>query len=430
MLGLQGAPATALTLKAAHEYGVGMLEIRHRMLVVLAREVEQSGTGLRIKIYPEGRLFSPEEAYLGLKSRTLEIATFPLERIAGVNPLFAMPSMPGLAAHGQAGEALGNQPLMALVRKALADDGLHVLADVWVPGTFASRGGCILRPGDLDGETLAIAGRPVEALAEGLGGDLAPKRPDSQPGAILSGGGADAIAVAEMDLLKPDATNALSCVTMTTDYVPFYIYHPILIRSDVWDALSRQERSALERSAASAERFASKSLARSVESKTEIFAKAGIRWQTIDRDAYQEWVQIGRDAMRRVVAVVDPVAANALGSVLVLPAPPQPVEPGAGEDPSSINIPALPGAADLAPSASEQPLEPAPSPSPGIVETGADAGTSTVVGAPFPAPNPASSIPPPAVAPVTGLPATPPPQAAPAVNGDPFILLPLEEIRP
>ncbi len=293
LAGLSGhaAPVRAATLKAAHAYSTGLEEVRNRMMDVLARSLERQSGSLRLKIYPQGRLFSEDQLWPGLTDGTLELALMPLSRLAGIDPVFALPSLPGLEPGEASYYGMANSPLMTRVKTRLADFGVRVLADLWVPGVLVSDGDCRRLPRDLEGRDLAQNGqglavaasaRPVEARAAG---------PDSAL-AQLADGRADVAAVTVIALSSdnPQFRDLTSvCVTRPGDLAIWYDYQPVLMADRAWMGLSAAQQDALRISADEAVAYAREALRRRVEGLAGRLAGWEMDSEPVDRTAWEAW---------------------------------------------------------------------------------------------------------------------------------------------
>jgi len=58
-----GAPLSAKTLKASHQWPGGKGDVRDEMVQIIAREVGKAKGGIDIKVYPGRSLFKPREQW-------------------------------------------------------------------------------------------------------------------------------------------------------------------------------------------------------------------------------------------------------------------------------------------------------------------------------------------------------------------------------
>lgn len=305
-LGGLASPVQATTLKAAHPYGDSLREVRHRLLEVMARELRRRAPDLDLKIYPRGRLFAASELWLGLTSGTLELALLPLAPLAGVDPVFADPGLPGLVTTSAEAKALHDAPLMQAVRRALLDRGVRVLADVWVPGAFVSRDGvCRHAPADFAGVTLADGGRAVGEIAATQGARRGADEAKAQ-----------VVAQPDLDLLTAEGTGL--CASVAGPGAVWFDFQPLVMGERAWQRLSPGDQVALRQAAAAAQEYARVAVEQAMEApdvRLEAFVKQGGRLHVFTPEDLLAWSALARSRLDQALVPALP------------PAVPQPLPP-------------------------------------------------------------------------------------------------------
>ncbi|WP_413203523.1 TRAP transporter substrate-binding protein DctP [Rhodospirillum sp. A1_3_36] len=303
-IGLLAGQGWALTLKAAHSHGEGQRELRHRVLEVLADQVAQRTGSLQIKIYPRGILFREGELWTGLTNGTLEIAALPLVRLRGLNPMFAAPSLPGLAATEDRIHAFSREAAMEKVRVALEARGVRVLADMWVPGVFIAEGStCVGEPDLLKGERVAAGGRMAGDLAEGQGADLAPSELGNAPRLLDGREGISVVVAPELDLIDGGAPKGRACVTLSNGIVPWFDYEPILISQKAWNLLTPSQSQALTEAAAFAESYGRQMMDKSLETKIQGIKGDHLTWVAFTEADYRAWRRLSLPVLAQLVGL-------------------------------------------------------------------------------------------------------------------------------
>ncbi|MCK5335273.1 MAG: ABC transporter substrate-binding protein, partial [Gammaproteobacteria bacterium] len=63
LVAVSGAASAERTLKASHQWPGGKGDIRDEMVQMIARDVNNSNTGLKVKVYPGKSLYKPKEQW-------------------------------------------------------------------------------------------------------------------------------------------------------------------------------------------------------------------------------------------------------------------------------------------------------------------------------------------------------------------------------
>lgn len=269
---------------------------------VLANQLAQRTGGVGIKIYPRGILFREGELWTGLTSGTLEIAVLPLARLRALDPIFAAPTLPGLAATEDRAHALSKGPAMEKIRAALEARGVRVLADMWVPGVFLTEGRtCLGAPDSLKDERVAAGGRMAGDLAMGQGAELAPMELGDAPQLLDGREGISVVVAPELDLIDGGAPKARTCVTLSNGIVPWFDYEPILITQKAWNLLTPSQGEALTEAAAFAESYGRKMMNQSLQTRLQGFAKDTVTWSVFTEEDYRAWRRLSLPVLSRLV---------------------------------------------------------------------------------------------------------------------------------
>jgi TRAP-type C4-dicarboxylate transport system substrate-binding protein len=319
----------ALTLKAAHSHGEGQRELRHRVIEVLADQLAQRTGSLEIKIYPRGILFREGELWTGLTSGTLEIAALPLVRLRGLDPMFAAPSLPGLAATEDRIHAFSREAAMEKIRAALEARGVRVLADMWVPGVFIGEGStCLGGPESLKAKRVAAGGRMAGDLAQGQGADLAPLAVGDAPQLLDGGKGISVVVAPELDLIDGGAPKGRACVTLSNGIVPWFDYEPILMSQKAWNLLTPSQAQALTEAAAFAESYGRQMMDMSLQERLQSFKGDRLTWAAFTESNYRAWRRLSLPVLAQLVGLpMSVVAPKEDGITIAHPTAPPPSSP-------------------------------------------------------------------------------------------------------
>ncbi|MBE1237642.1 hypothetical protein IHV25_08275 [Phaeovibrio sulfidiphilus] len=253
--------AQARTLKVAHPYSDTSRDVRHRMLQVFARELAAVSPDLRVRLYPDGKLFGETELPDGLSAGTLEMALLSRARIEALVPeLSPTPAQdptadtecaPGSPFPGETGR--GNLALQAR--------GLKWLGGLWLPTAVFDRGGeCRATPGDLAGaRTLYLPFDAPMGLLKATSGALINRVADPQS--------ASAGILPEVDLTdgQPLRLPEGACIVLQGANARLYDYVALVISLPAWMSLDEPQRAALTEAAAVATQYGVASLSRTLD---------------------------------------------------------------------------------------------------------------------------------------------------------------------
>ncbi|ABC22639.1 C4-dicarboxylate ABC transporter substrate-binding protein [Rhodospirillum rubrum] len=293
--------AYALTFKAAHGHGDGMDDVRQRVIEVMAKTLAQSRSGLAIKIYPRGKLFELEDLWTGLTGGTLEIANLPLARLRALDPVFAAPTLPGLAQSVDEAYGLAATPMMAAVRGALAQRGMRVLADIWLPGALVFSGrSCLADPPALAGRTVAAGGRLLGDLAVGQGARASAL--DEGRGRALLRALPDLVAVLpEVDVLTTLSPAPPACVLLAEGAGAWFDYQPVIVSEAALARLTPAQRAALDEAAAAAELYGRRAQDKGPQARGAILEKRGLTWAVPTAAEAEAWAALGKPLLSTLV---------------------------------------------------------------------------------------------------------------------------------
>ncbi len=122
---MSGWAAKARELRISHQWNTN--DIRHQMAEVLASEVENSGTGLEIAIFPRRELYQPRGQYEPVMSGELDMSIYPLANSGNRHPHYNLTLMPGLVKNHAHASRIFRSDFMAEIERILGEDDIVVL---------------------------------------------------------------------------------------------------------------------------------------------------------------------------------------------------------------------------------------------------------------------------------------------------------------
>lgn len=312
------AQAQDIVLKASHQWPGGKGDVRDEMVQIVKREVEKSGVGLKVQVYPGRSLFKPREQWGAMTKGQLDISAFPLAYAAGRHPEFDSTLMPGLVKNHEHAKRLNDSPFMDDIKKVITDAGVVVLSDAWLAGGFVSKKNCILDPKDASGQVLRAAGKAFEEMLIGAGSSIA-SMPSSEIYNGLQTGVLDGANTSSGSLVSYRIYEQVKCLTAPGDNALWFMYEPILMSKRSFDKLSSAQQKALMDAGQAAEDFFF-SAAKDLDDKlVAAYKKAGVevvemssaqaaKWRAIaDETSYKNFAEKvpGGDVLIKKALAVD-----------------------------------------------------------------------------------------------------------------------------
>ena len=124
--------AADIKLRASHQWPGGKGDIRDEMVQMIARHMEESASGVKVRVYPGKSLFKPKEQWGAMTKGKLDITAFPLSYAGGRHPEFNLTLMPGLVKNHDHALRLNQSEFMQRIKKIIDSAGVMVLADTWL----------------------------------------------------------------------------------------------------------------------------------------------------------------------------------------------------------------------------------------------------------------------------------------------------------
>jgi len=294
-----GAPASAMTLKASHQWPGGKGDVRDEMVRIIAREVAKAKVGLDIKVYPGRSLFKPKEQWNAMVKGQLDISAFPLDYASGRHPQFSATLMPGLVKNHDHAMRLNKSPFMADIKKIINDAGIIVLSDAWLAGGFASKKNCILGPDTMKGQVTRAAGPAFEQMLAGAGASIA-SMPSSEIYTAMQTGVLDAANTSSGSFVSYRIYEQVKCLTAPGDHALWFMYEPILMSKKSWDSLNEAQQTALKAAGKKAEEYMT-AQAKGLDDKlVEAYKKAGVEVVTMNAEQAKAWRDIANKTSYKI----------------------------------------------------------------------------------------------------------------------------------
>jgi TRAP-type C4-dicarboxylate transport system substrate-binding protein len=285
-------------LSASHQFPGGVGDVRDEMVQIIAREVAAAEVGLEMRIYPAQSLFRAREQWRALQTGQLDVSAFALDYAGGRHPEFHLTLMPGLVRNHDHAQRLNDSEFMERLKAIAWDAGVMVLADTWLAGGFASQHGCILEPGDVEGQVARAAGASFEEMMAGAGASIA-SMPSSEIYTAMQTGVLDAANTSSSSFVSYRLYEQVSCVTPPGDNALWFMYQPIVMSRATWESLTPDQQQAMRAAAELAEDFADGAAREADAAMIEVFEENGVEIVFMDEGQAERWRAIAQETAYR-----------------------------------------------------------------------------------------------------------------------------------
>lgn len=296
---LSASPASALTLKASHQWPGGKGDARDEMVQIIAKEMKKANVGVDVKVYPGKSLFKPKEQWNAMTKGQLDISAFPLDYASGQHPQFSATLMPGLVKNHQHALRLNKSPFMDDIKKIINKAGVVVLSDAWLAGGFASKKNCILGPDTMKGQVTRAAGPAFEQMLVGAGASIS-SMPSSAIYQALQTGVLDAANTSSGSFVSYRIYEQVKCLTEPGDYALWFMYEPILMSKKSWNKLNSKQQAALMAAGKKAEAYMTDKAAGLDTKMVNAYKKNGVKVVKMNADHAAAWIKIAKKTSYKI----------------------------------------------------------------------------------------------------------------------------------
>ena len=283
--------ASAVNLKASHQWPGGKGDMRDEMVQMIARHMKDKKTGVNIRVYPGKSLFKPKEQWGAMTKGQLDMTAFPLAYAGGKHPEFNLTLMPGLVKNHDHALRLNKSDFMDKIKKIMDDAGVMVLADTWLAGGFVSTGKCVLEPDDVKGMKFRAAGKAFNQMLAAAGATIT-SMPSSEIYSGLQTGVLDGANTSSASLVSYRIYEQVKCLTEPGDNALWVMYEPILMAKASFEKLTPAQQKEILAAGKAAEQYASDEAKKQDAKLVEAYQKAGVKVVKMSAEQAAMWRDI------------------------------------------------------------------------------------------------------------------------------------------
>ena len=291
--------AEAAELSLSHQYATS--DVRHQVAQALADELADADVGVDLRIHPASSLLAPEAQYDALRAGRLDMAVMPLAYAAREHPAFGLTILPGIVRnHAHAARVVGSD-FMRAIEAELAEDGLMVLVHGFLAQGVAARGECMTAPEKARGKRVRAAAGGVLADTLAAAGATVVQVPTGQVYEALQEGTIDAASSSTSVLAANRLYEQVACYTPPGEAAPSVVYQPVLMRRAAYEALTSEQRAALDGARVDAATLYREEAERQDKLSTEAFRKAGVAIREMLPEEFEAWRSLARRSAARMI---------------------------------------------------------------------------------------------------------------------------------
>jgi len=288
-LGSGVAGAADIELRASHQWNTK--DVRHKMVQIIADEMEKANVGATVKIFPGKSLYKPKEQWGPLTTGELDISAFPLAYAANRHREFDATLMPGLVKNHEHAKRMNDSEFMDDIKKIIDDNNVMVISDAWLAGGFASRKKCVLDPADAKGQVFRAAGKAFERMVQGAGASIQ-SMPSSEIYTGLQQGVLDGANTSSGSFVSYRLYEQLKCLTAPGAHALWFMYEPILMSKASYAKLNDAQKKAIMAAGQKAEDWFAATAADLDSTMVDTFKKAGVEVVEMTAEQAAAWKKI------------------------------------------------------------------------------------------------------------------------------------------
>ena len=288
-LGSGVAGAADIELRASHQWNTK--DVRHKMVQIIADEMEKANVGVTVKVFPGKSLYKPKEQWGPLTTGELDISAFPLAYAANRHREFDATLMPGLVKNHEHAKRMNDSEFMDDIKKIIDDNNVMVISDAWLAGGFASRKKCVLDPADAKGQVFRAAGKAFERMVQGAGASIQ-SMPSSEIYTGLQQGVLDGANTSSGSFVSYRLYEQLKCLTAPGAHALWFMYEPILMSKASYAKLNDAQKKAIMAAGQKAEDWFAATAADLDSTMVDTFKKAGVEVVEMTAEQAAAWKKI------------------------------------------------------------------------------------------------------------------------------------------
>jgi TRAP-type C4-dicarboxylate transport system substrate-binding protein len=307
------ARAETKKLKISHQFPGGTIDtgdFRDQLCRRFAAELEKRTKGaLGAEVYPNSSLVKTVAQYSAIRRGALDMTLYPLNYAGGEVGEYNIGFMPGVVSSYDQGYAWKKAEIGKKLNAVMAEKGAVLVTWLWQAGGSASRDAKpILTPEDIKGKKVRGGSREMDLMLKGAGASVV-SMPSNELYAAMQTGTMDVCMTTSTSFISFRLEEIAKSLTTARKKSFFFVFEPLLMSKQVFDALPKDQQTAIMDIGAEMEKFAIEKAKADDDEVAKVYEKRGIKTYEIDQAQVDKWKAVARDTCWKEYA--DKNASNA-----------------------------------------------------------------------------------------------------------------------
>ncbi|MDD5298420.1 MAG: TRAP transporter substrate-binding protein DctP [Rhodocyclaceae bacterium] len=298
LLGRHAFAAEARNLKISHQFPGGTVnegDFRDRLCRMFAAEVEKkTGGALKSTVYPGSSLIKTNVQFSALRKGALDMSLVPLSYGGGEVPEVNIGLMPGVVTSYEQGTRWKTSEAGKELSNVLAEKGMLVVSWIWQAGGVACRAKPVVEPEDAKGLKIRGGSREMDMVLKAAGAAVL-SLPSNEIYAAMQTGALDGAMTSSTSLMSFRLEEVSKHLTTGRGKAYWFMFEPLLISRQIFDALPRDQQNAIMAVGAQLEKFALDSAKADDQAVAATYQKAGAKVYDLSEATVKKWQAIARD---------------------------------------------------------------------------------------------------------------------------------------
>jgi TRAP-type C4-dicarboxylate transport system substrate-binding protein len=307
------ARAESKKLKISHQFPGGTIDtgdFRDQLCRRFAVELEKRTKGaLGADIYPNSSLVKTVAQYSAMRKGALDMSLYPLNYAGGEVSEYNIGFMPGVVSSYAQGYAWKQAEIGKKMNALMAEKGAVLVTWLWQAGGSASRDAKpVLVPEDVKGKKVRGGSQEMDLMLKGAGASVV-SMPSNELYAAMQTGTMDVCMTTSTSFISFRLEEIAKSLATPRQKSFFFVFEPLLMSKQIFDALPKDQQTAIMDIGAEMEKFALEKAKADDDEVAKVYEKRGIKTYDMDQAAVDKWKAIAATTCWKQYA--DKSASNA-----------------------------------------------------------------------------------------------------------------------
>ncbi len=287
------ARAEAKKLKISHQFPGGTIDtgdFRDQLCRRFAAELEKRTKGaLGAEVYPNSSLVKTVAQYSAIRKGALDMSLYPLNYAGGEVGEYNIGFMPGVVSSYDQGYAWKKAEIGKKLNALMAEKGAVLVTWLWQAGGVASRDlKPVFVPEDVKGKKVRGGSREMDLMLKGAGASVV-SFPSNELYAAMQTGTMDVCMTTSGSFVSFRMEEITKNIVTFRKAGFFFVFEPLLMSKQVFDALPKDQQTAIMDIGADMEKFALQAAKADDDHVAQVWEKAGLKVFDMEKEQADKW---------------------------------------------------------------------------------------------------------------------------------------------